>query len=194
MENAIVKHFSFIICNKVKITRVLAEKNICLGELEEKVTPLEWKIEELKVKNQQRQSLIVALKQQIDKRSENSVPAKFPVPSKIDSNDKTTVAAIGLPKSCEDLKNNGHTANGLYLIMGVEKVESVYCDFSIIPSDPRKIDQFFTSLHRGVGNSKDFPGEKGKTVTGWVLGCYAFSYPSFFLVFHKKCRVADPST
>ena len=49
------------------------------------------------------------------------------------------LAATGIPKSCADQRNNGHTASGLYLIMGTGKVETVFCDFTTTPSDPSKI-------------------------------------------------------
>ena len=45
------------------------------------------------------------------------------------------MAATGIPKSCVDLRKNGHTANGLYLIAGTEKVETVFCDLTKLPKD-----------------------------------------------------------
>jgi hypothetical protein len=48
------------------------------------------------------------------------------------------VAVTGMPKSCEDLWNIGHSLNGLYSIMGSKMVESVYCDFTKLPSDAGK--------------------------------------------------------
>ena len=50
----------------------------------------------------------------------------------------------GMPKSCADLKQNGHTANGLYLIMGTEKVETVFCDLSLFFRNSSK--SIFTSF------------------------------------------------
>ncbi|KAK4014936.1 hypothetical protein OUZ56_027449 [Daphnia magna] len=44
-------------------------------------------------------------------------------------------AVNGIPGSCEDLWRIGHT-NGLYSIMGVDMVESVYCDFARLPNEP----------------------------------------------------------
>ena len=73
---------------------------------------------ELKAENQQQDEKIVALQQQTNAEKKTAV-----------------VAAIGIPKSCADLRNNGHSANGLYLIMGTDKVETVHCDFSALPSD-----------------------------------------------------------
>jgi hypothetical protein len=48
------------------------------------------------------------------------------------------VAVTGMPKSCEDLWKLGHSLNGLYSIMGSKMVESVYCDFTKLPSDAGK--------------------------------------------------------
>lgn len=45
-------------------------------------------------------------------------------------------AVNGIPGSCEDLWRIGHTLNGLYSIMGVDMVESVYCDFARLPNEP----------------------------------------------------------
>ena len=45
------------------------------------------------------------------------------------------VAVVGIPKSCSDLWLFGHTLSGLYSVMGGKQVESVYCDFTKIPSD-----------------------------------------------------------
>ena len=48
------------------------------------------------------------------------------------------VAVTKIPSSCEDLWRIGHTLSGLYSIMGVNMVESVYCDFTKLPDDPGK--------------------------------------------------------
>ena len=106
----------------------LTAKDARLEELETKVTQLQETV-------QHQQQKIVALQLQIDER-----PSHFAIhPNSADSNDKTAVAATGIPKSCADLRYMGHTANGLYLIMGTEKVETVYCDFTAFPSDQSKI-------------------------------------------------------
>ena len=82
--------------------------------------------------------MIVALQQQKIKEILAN-PLQFPS-SSAKSNDKTAVAAAaGMPKSCEDLRYLGHAASGLYLIMGTKQVETVYCDFTALPSDPSKI-------------------------------------------------------
>lgn len=49
----------------------------------------------------------------------------------------TTKAYDSFPKSCEDLRNNGQTINGLYMIVG-DLITVVYCDFSKSPGDSGK--------------------------------------------------------
>ncbi|XP_046451009.1 contactin-associated protein-like 4 [Daphnia pulex] len=46
---------------------------------------------------------------------------------------KETVS--GMPRSCLDLWRIGHILSGLHSVMGTNMVESVYCDFTKIPSD-----------------------------------------------------------
>ncbi|EFX61896.1 hypothetical protein DAPPUDRAFT_120794, partial [Daphnia pulex] len=46
------------------------------------------------------------------------------------------VTVTGMPKSCEDLWRKGHTLSGLYSVMGTAMIETVYCDFTKLPSDP----------------------------------------------------------
>jgi hypothetical protein len=46
-----------------------------------------------------------------------------------------SVALNGFPTSCEDLLLIGHTLNGFYSIKGTKMIESVYCDFTQLPSD-----------------------------------------------------------
>nr|CAH0110956.1 unnamed protein product [Daphnia galeata] len=42
---------------------------------------------------------------------------------------------FGIPTSCANLKATGHTSSGLYSVMGTAKVESIFCDFTKLPSD-----------------------------------------------------------
>ena len=100
------------------------------------------RLKELELKVEQQNEMNIALQQKID-----SIFSQFPAPSSVDNKDKTAVAAAAIPKSCADLRYLGHTINGLYLIMGTDKVETVFCDFTVpLPSDPSKITfQVFTS-------------------------------------------------
>ena len=117
---------------------ILATKDARLEELEAKVTQLETlelKFEELEAENQKQEEKIVALQKQMDERPSNSILSQFAIHPSGDSN--TPVAAAAMPKSCADLRSLGHSSNGLYLIMGTEKVETVFCDFAAaLPSDP----------------------------------------------------------
>ncbi|XP_046451016.1 uncharacterized protein LOC124199278 [Daphnia pulex] len=45
------------------------------------------------------------------------------------------VTVSGMATSCLDLWRIGHTLSGLYSVVGTNMVESVYCDFTKIPSD-----------------------------------------------------------
>jgi hypothetical protein len=49
-----------------------------------------------------------------------------------------SVAITGFPTSCEDLLLIGHTLNGFYSVKGTKMIESVYCDFTKLPSDSGK--------------------------------------------------------
>ena len=40
-----------------------------------------------------------------------------------------------MTSSCQDLWRKGHTLSGLYSVMGNAMIETVYCDFSKLPSD-----------------------------------------------------------
>ena len=48
------------------------------------------------------------------------------------------VADSGMPSSCADLRVIGHALSGLYSVMGATQVESVYCDFTKLPTDSGK--------------------------------------------------------
>ena len=69
-----------------------------------------------------------------------------------------SVALNGFPTSCEDLWLIGHTLNGFYSVKGNKMIESVYCDFTQLPSEAGKLfkNNFpfinLTILH----NQKDF--------------------------------------
>ena len=41
-----------------------------------------------------------------------------------------------MPTSCQDLSQMGHVLSGLYSVMGIGMVQSVYCDFTQLPNDP----------------------------------------------------------
>ena len=68
-----------------------------------------------------------------------------------------------MPKSCEDLWKIGHHLNGLYSVVGSEMVESVYCDFTKLPSDACKYNKSFSFYYNkfavklGFLNLRRFP-------------------------------------
>ena len=48
----------------------------------------------------------------------------------------TAPSSIGkIPASCGDLQQIGHKKSGLYSVMGSNKIQTVYCDFTKSPSD-----------------------------------------------------------
>ena len=51
---------------------------------------------------------------------------------------QSRVSGKAMPTSCQDLSQIGHVLSGLYSVMGVGMVESVYCDFTKLPDDPSK--------------------------------------------------------
>ena len=122
---------------KVNMKGILAAKDARLEDLardlESKVTrleALELKFEELKVENKEQQSLIVALQQQINRRSHSKTVANPGL--------EPVAAARAMPQNCEDLYKIGHYT-GIHLVMGEKQVESVYCDFTKLPTDLGKV-------------------------------------------------------
>ena len=120
-------------------------------ELKVNVTQLQSIVGELKTENQQQEQIIIDLQATVIEVEANVV---FQLQSKVgelktenqqqekkivDLQKQILIAdrhrnATGIPNSCRKLRNNGHAANGLYLIRGTEKVETVYCDFTALPS------------------------------------------------------------
>jgi hypothetical protein len=97
-----------------------------MKNLESKDTQMQEKISE--------QDLVIASLTLLREKNERIAAA--------DSNfvliNQSPVAINGLPSSCGDLKMIGHSLNGFYSVMGSAMMESVYCDFNKLPSDPGK--------------------------------------------------------
>jgi hypothetical protein len=91
--------------------------------MKEIVKNLESEVTELKDKVARQDSLLFDLLQE---KNERTGAAANP----------SAVAINGLPSSCGDLKMIGHSLNGFYSIAGSAMMESVYCDFSKLPTDP----------------------------------------------------------
>ena len=94
-----------------------------MSEVKAKDIEMQNKVTELEAKIAQQDSLLFDLLQE---KNERTAAAANP----------SAVAINGLPSSCDDLKIIGHTLNGFYSIAGSAMMESVYCDFSKLPSDP----------------------------------------------------------
>jgi hypothetical protein len=101
-------------------------------QLEAKNVQLEIKIGKLEAKVEQQDSLLTSL---LREKNERKAAATGSVPI---SNNPSAVAINGLPSSCADLKLIGHTLSGIYSVLGSAKMESLYCDFTKLPTDPGK--------------------------------------------------------
>jgi hypothetical protein len=91
--------------------------------LKAKDVEMREKVNELEDKIAQQDSLLFDLLREKNERNAASA-------------NPSAVAINGLPSSCDDLKIIGHTLNGFYSVVGSAMMESVYCDFSKLPSDP----------------------------------------------------------
>ncbi|KAI9563422.1 hypothetical protein GHT06_010885 [Daphnia sinensis] len=126
--------------NYMKLEQVLAAKESRLEFLEQKVQQhgnLEAQITRLvnemnQMKTQVKRTAELELKVQRQESLLNAVQSE----SRSHNNVSLRQGTAQMPKSCADLKNNGHTSNGMFLIMGVKMVETVFCDFSKPVTDP----------------------------------------------------------
>ena len=92
-------------------------------QMRDKMNELELRDVEMRNKIAQQDSLLFDLLQE---KNERTAAAANP----------SAVAINGLPSSCSDLKLIGHIWNGFYSVVGSAMMESVYCDFSKLPTDP----------------------------------------------------------
>ncbi|XP_059351520.1 C1q-related factor-like isoform X2 [Daphnia carinata] len=110
---------------------ILAEKSGRIDALELQIAQLTAKVIQLEsVENQNKILMeeIARLNQMRKSKDFNRANEIMDQPS--------NKAIAQMPTSCADLIEIGHTLNGLYSVMGSKSVESVYCDFTITPSDP----------------------------------------------------------
>ena len=112
---------------KSEVTELKSE----VSELKSEVTESKANDVEMRDKIAQQDLLLFDLLQEKNERTAaaanfESSPMRF---------NQSAVAINGLPSSCDDLKIIGHTLNGFYSVMGLAMMESVYCDFSKLPSD-----------------------------------------------------------
>ena len=94
-------------------------------QMQNKMNELELRDVEMRDKIAQQDSLLFDLLQEKNERTAAAANG-------------SAVAINGLPSSCGDLKMIGHTLNGFYSIAGSVMMESVFCDFSELPSEPGK--------------------------------------------------------
>jgi hypothetical protein len=125
--NEIVKNFESEVTElKSEMSEVKAkdvQMQNKMNELELRDIEMREKVTELEDKVAQQDSLLSDL---LREKNERTVAAA----------NQSAVAINGLPSSCGDLKMIGHIWSGFYSIAGSAMMESVYCDFSKLPSDP----------------------------------------------------------
>ena len=92
-------------------------------QMRQKMNELELKDVELRDKIAQQDSLLFDL---LREKNERTAAAA----------NQSAMTINELPTSCADLKIIGHIWPGIYSVMGSTMMESVYCDFSKLPSDP----------------------------------------------------------
>ena len=102
-----------------------------VNELKAKDVQMQNKMNELELKDVQMRDIIAQqdslLSDLLREKNERTASAAA---------NQSAVAINGLPTSCADLKIIGHIWPGIYSVMGSTMMESVYCDFSKLPSDP----------------------------------------------------------
>ena len=119
--NEIVKNFESEVTElKSEMSEVKA-KDV---QMQNKMNELELENVQMRDKIAQQDSLLFDLLQEKNERTAAAAA------------NQSAVAINGLPSSCDDLKIIGHTLNGFYSIVGSAMMESVYCDFSKLPTDP----------------------------------------------------------
>ena len=102
--------------------------------LEAKDVQTQNQVTELETKVTQQDSLLFDL---LREKNERTAAANHFESAPMRSN-PSAVAINGLPFSCSDLKMIGHIWSGFYSIVGSAMIESVFCDFSKLSSDPGK--------------------------------------------------------
>jgi hypothetical protein len=107
-----------------------------VSELKSKVTELEAK--DVQMQNQMNELELKDVEMRDKIAQQNSLLYDLLRESAPMRSNESAVAINGLPSSCNDLKMIGHTLNGFYSVAGSAMIESVYCDFSKLPSDAGK--------------------------------------------------------
>jgi hypothetical protein len=135
-----------------------------VSELEAKDVQMQNKVNELELNDVQMRDKVaqqdLLLSDLLREKNERTAAANHFESAPMRSNE-SAVAINGLPSSCDDLKMIGHTLNGIYSIAGSAMMESVFCDFSKLSSDPGKnfifyFDLIIQRLNNYFISSKDF--------------------------------------
>jgi hypothetical protein len=98
-------------------------------------------VTQLEAKVEQQDSLLTSILREKNERTAAAATDSVPI-----GNNQSAVSINGLPSSCADLKMIGHTLNGFYSVMGSAMMESVYCDFTKLPSDEGKCFRFLRTF------------------------------------------------
>ena len=126
--NEIVKNFESEVTElKSEMSEVKAkdvQMQNKMNELELRDVEMREKVTELEDKIAQQDSLLFDLLQEKNERTAAA------------ANQSAVLSINGLPSSCDDLRMIGHIWSGIYSVMGSAMIESVYCDFSKLPTDP----------------------------------------------------------
>jgi hypothetical protein len=117
-----------------QVVKSLEAKDEQLKSLESTAIELRAKVTQLEAKVEQQDSLLTSILREKNERTAAAATDSIPI-----GNNQSAVAINGLPSSCADLKMIGHTLNGFYSVMGSAKIESVYCDFTLLTDDAGKL-------------------------------------------------------
>ncbi|XP_057369275.1 uncharacterized protein LOC132087703 [Daphnia carinata] len=94
--------------------------------LASRVYELEANVSQLETTTKKLQSLVSS------SQREHPLPTISPA---VDSTGSGVEDVALMPTSCRDLRRLGHVLNGLYSVVGVTMIETVFCDFAKLPDD-----------------------------------------------------------
>jgi hypothetical protein len=91
---------------------------------------------EVKIELQEQELLVIARKNLEDISTKAEIQRQH-APGSQDPKRQAKLGAV--PRSCADLKDRGHTLNGVYLVWGGKSVVTVHCDFCKQKNDPGRV-------------------------------------------------------
>lgn len=110
--------------------------------MEDKLSRMESKNNQLESQFQQLQeefaTKLIQLESKIQELMQGPSASLKSIQTSNSNNGETYIQSKAMPTSCEDLRLIGHIWSGLYSIMGTQMVETVYCDFTKLTTDPGK--------------------------------------------------------